>query len=116
MLIGRAQARIGNGVLLNCTTANGRSASLFKQINDGTPAKLPATTLIAQECKDEDTCVFIFALRNLTELDSGNYICSSLSHIYHLNVTDPTAHSSAISNTVAILTTIVMVTVAIAIT
>ena len=32
-------------------------------------------------------CVFIFALRNLTELDTGNYICSSLSHIYHLNVT-----------------------------
>ncbi|KAL5518161.1 hypothetical protein EMCRGX_G003847 [Ephydatia muelleri] len=67
-------------------TAYGRSASLFNEINDGTPHKLPATTLIAHECKDEDTCD-IFALRNLTELDTGNYICSSLSHIYHLNVT-----------------------------
>ena len=63
------QAMIGNGVLLNCTTAYGRSASLFKEVNDGTPHKLPATTLIPHECKDEDTCVFIFALRNLTELD-----------------------------------------------
>eukprot|EP00731_Ephydatia_muelleri_P039233 Em1247g1a len=27
-------------------------------------------------------------VRNLTELDTGNYICSFLSHIYHLNVTD----------------------------
>ncbi|KAL5517032.1 hypothetical protein EMCRGX_G002497 [Ephydatia muelleri] len=81
------QAMIGNGVLLNCTNAYGRSASSFKEVNDGTPHKLPATTLIPHECKDEDTCVFIFALRNLTELDTGNYICSSLSHIYHLNVT-----------------------------
>eukprot|EP00731_Ephydatia_muelleri_P002355 Em0001g2355a len=63
------QAMIGNGVLLNCTTAYGRSASLFKEVNDGTPHKLPATTHIPHECKDEDTCVFIFALRNLTELD-----------------------------------------------